>query len=159
MNAAATPRSFGDWMNALLRHYDLALPAHQEQEVYSLHFDGKPSVHFVKTPKGDRVDILVEADTLPTLHAADKLLRLLALNACHPCGHTAAVSVQPPSGAVLVWSRQRWATLDLADAANLVQTMLDKSDAVREEIRRQSVRPAARPAALGRSLVNSLREA
>lgn len=159
MSGPAAPLSFGDWMDALLRHYDLALPAHREQEVYSLHFDGKPSVHFVKAPKEGRVDVLAEVDTLPNLSAADKLLHLLALNACNASDHTVAVSVQQPSGAVLVWSRQCWTVLDLAGAVSLVQSVLDKSDAVREALRKQSARPVQCSAALGRSLVNSLREA
>jgi len=151
--------SFADWIQLLLKRQELALPPHAEQEVYTLHFEDKPSVHFVRTPDGQGVDVLVEADTLASVHAADKLLRLLTLNACHASDYTVAVSVQPPEGAVVLWTRQRWRALDTDAAQALLQAVLDKSDAVRTELRKQGPRAQAGAAAvLGRNLIARTQE-
>ncbi len=138
------PRSCAEWMSGLLQHFNLPLRAETEQDVCTLHFDGKPSVHLISSVPDGYVNVMCEAGLVPNLQAADTLLGLLMLNRCDSAEYTVGVTVHHQSGTVIVCSRQRWAALDPAATRRLLQCVHAKVEAVQRTLGKPDIRPQAK---------------
>jgi len=137
------PRSCAEWMSALLQHFNLPLQVDAEQDVCTLHFNGKPSVHLIGSMPEGFVNVMCEAGVLPNLQAADSLLGLLALNRCDSAEYSVGVTVHRQSGTVIACSRQRWKALEPSATARLLECVHDKVDAVQRVLGKPDNRPQA----------------
>ena len=115
-------------MHELLRHFNLCPPAGPAQDVYTLHFDGQPSVHIVHRVKEGQVDLMCQAGKFDKQKNAASLMELLELN--RP-GHMpdAVLTLNRGSGAVISYARQQLATLDLKRLTQLLECVRKKSQA------------------------------
>lgn len=137
-------RSCAEWMNDMLQHFKLPLRVEPGQDVCTLHFNGKPDIHFISTGPDGYVNVMCEAGFLSNAPAADTLLDLLLLNRCDSVEYMAGVTVHRQSGTIIVCSRQRWTTLDPCATRQLLQCMHHKVDAVQGIIGKLDMRPQAK---------------
>lgn len=124
---------FPDLIAALLRELRLDMPAGPPQEVYSLHFDGQPSLHLIGRFDAAHVDILTEATQLREPPEAEALMALLELNTLEP--RTSAVTtimLHRPSRTLIIGLRQAKETMDARALRQGVDTVRRRAEAVRK---------------------------
>ena len=139
-------RPFPDLVAQLLRDLRLDMPAGPAQEVYSLHFDGQPSVHLIGRTGAAHIDVITEAARLPQQQAAGPLLALLELNVWDDRSVTATIMVHRASRTILVGARQLRATVDVPLLKLVLEGVRRRADAVRQRLGDSSMMPGPRNA-------------
>jgi Tir chaperone protein (CesT) family len=145
--------SFPDLMAELLGHFSLPVPSGLTKEVYTLHFDGQPDIHFVGKNGVNYIDVMTEAGQLRNLQAAESLLALLELNTCGTAEYPATVTVHRASSTVVVWCRQSYAALDLETIKKVLLCIQQQAELVRKQLGKVSTsRPVNTAASLARMI-------
>jgi hypothetical protein len=138
-----TARPFHELMTELLRQFGLPLPSAQAQEIYTLHFDDQPDVHFVGKVGSRHVDVMTEAAYLSAPATTEALQALLELNACGVSDYPVTVTLHRATGAVIVWSRQPRAALDAGELRRVLQDVQKQAAAVRQRLEQGRERPVS----------------
>jgi hypothetical protein len=120
--------TFCHLMNGVMKHANIAPPDNEPHEVYTLHFDGQASVHFI-CRDGRNVDVVSEVGKLPSQQAVDQLIKLLALNRFNDADFPASVTIHRDTGTLLVWNRQRLCTLDVTALMHVMEAVRLKTAA------------------------------
>jgi hypothetical protein len=113
-----------------LKSLDLAPPAENPQEVYSVAFAGELKVHVCHLQHG-WIEVLADAGALPNRNAAGVLTELLSFNRFSPADATAAVGLDAYSGRVHVWLRHPLAGVSSEYLNRLVQKVQARVGEVR----------------------------
>lgn len=119
-------------MNAVLQQFNLSLQVGPDNDVCTLHFNGKPDVHLIGAGGGHHINVMCEAGQLSKMQSAPALIGLLALNRCDSAEYVVGVTLHRQSGTVIVCSRQAWATLSPDAVKELLRCVHQKVEAVQQ---------------------------
>lgn len=111
--------AFANLMSDLLQELKMPKPDSLHQKVCTLHFNGKPSIHFVNHIP-EYVDVMSDAGALAPSLSLDTLQELLALNSIDGKQWPTSVTLHRATNTLVVWCRH---SLDKLEVPTLLQAI------------------------------------